>query len=623
MKKEKKVVKGMPTAVLVSILIHGGLFLLAGMFVVFTVVKQKEVEFAPPKAVERPKMKLKKPKVKVKKSSKPKPTTRIVTKVTRASMPDIQLPEMSGMAEGLSGGDIGFDLMPDLDTVSVFGSGQSIGNDLEGTLYDFKRRRDGTPPTVQIGQGDFYRYVEKFIKSGWKVSTLSRFYHSPNKLYTPTIMVSGVPSILGPWAFNEPDVAGYFYMLHYKGTLFCPVTHTNGITFRFWGMGDNFMVIRVDGKVVFDFGNQFDQAWSGPASMRSPYHMAYWPAFYGQWIHLEPGAPKELEIIFGEYTGGLTAAMLCVEEKGVKYPKNFENGPMLPVFKTAELTRDQVDAIYEYLNDDHYCVTNGPVFSDYAVPKKVQPPVGEAAAKVEPSVADGSKQTKMRTWTLNNGKSVEAELVLQMGDKAVLKNARGKQVKVPLSELSAGDLDYLELASPPPLKITFLKELERFKFEIIPLMSDMPVFTKFTGGVKIEKTNKKPYTKKLKVELFTIASEMDGNNYILMDRVEGEFTPSKENGERFELWGNGFYLRDYQDGAGYRRGERLKGHMVVITDERGIVVAKDVSNDWMFDIIDFLREFPVGRHFSKAGERVYPPRAEINSIYWDAIIAAP
>jgi len=114
--------KGMPSAVLLSIVIHSALFLL----VVFTVVKKKEIKFEPPKMVERPKMKLKKPKVK--KTSTP--TTRIVTKVNRASMPDIQFPEISGMGEGLGGGIGGFDMMSDFDDVSVFG--QTIGNDLEG-----------------------------------------------------------------------------------------------------------------------------------------------------------------------------------------------------------------------------------------------------------------------------------------------------------------------------------------------------------------------------------------------------------------------------------------------------------------------------------------------------------
>ncbi len=72
MKKDRTLVKGMPSALLLSILIHGGLFLLAGMLVVFTVVKTQEQVFEPPKSADRPKMKLKKPKVQIKKSSRPK-----------------------------------------------------------------------------------------------------------------------------------------------------------------------------------------------------------------------------------------------------------------------------------------------------------------------------------------------------------------------------------------------------------------------------------------------------------------------------------------------------------------------------------------------------------------------
>ena len=60
---------------------------------------------------------------------------------------------------------------------------------------------------------------------------------------------------------------------------------------------------------------------------------------------------------------------------------------------------------------------------------------------------------------------------------------------------------------------------------------------KLTCGVKIEKTSRKPYSRELKVELFTIAAENDGDNYILLDRQEGKFTLSEENGGRYELWG--------------------------------------------------------------------------------------
>ena len=173
-RKSQKIVKGMPSAVVLSIVIHAALFLLAGMLVVFTVVKKEEKKFVPPKAVERPKMKLRKPKVKVKKTSKPKPTTRIVTKMSRADMPDIQLPEMSGMGDSLAGGIGGFDMMPDLGETMLFGAGQTIGNDFVGTFYDFKHDHSGRP--IPMSPEQYAAELTQFVRRGWKTSHLAKYY---------------------------------------------------------------------------------------------------------------------------------------------------------------------------------------------------------------------------------------------------------------------------------------------------------------------------------------------------------------------------------------------------------------------------------------------------------------
>jgi hypothetical protein len=98
------VVKGAPSGLVISLLVHAAAFMLAGLLVVFNVVNKEEKKFVPPKPVDRPKMKLKKPKVKVKKNAKPKSSERIVTKVTKANMPDIQLPELSGIGDGIGAG---------------------------------------------------------------------------------------------------------------------------------------------------------------------------------------------------------------------------------------------------------------------------------------------------------------------------------------------------------------------------------------------------------------------------------------------------------------------------------------------------------------------------------------
>lgn len=89
---QKMMNKGAPGGFVISLIFHGAIFFLAGLFVVFQVLPRTEPVFEPPPPVERPRMKLKKPKVKVQKSSSPKPSSRIVAKVKTREMPEIQLP---------------------------------------------------------------------------------------------------------------------------------------------------------------------------------------------------------------------------------------------------------------------------------------------------------------------------------------------------------------------------------------------------------------------------------------------------------------------------------------------------------------------------------------------------
>jgi len=253
-------------------------------------------------------------------------------------------------------------------------------------------------------------------------------------------------------------------------------------------------------------------------------------------------------------------------------------------------------------------VTNGPVFSDYGIAQGA----GTTAAPVDPAPAEpiepAAPRSKTRTWSLKSGKNIEAELVVKMGDKLVLKNQRGKTVKIPVNEFSEEDLDYVELENPPKLKLTLQKETDNFKFELLPIASIPPAVKQLTCGLKIEKTDMTPYSKVLKAELFTFAAEFDGDNYILLDRQERWFTFPTENGNTYEFMGKEVFLRNYLDGADYKRGEKYSGRMILVTDERGEIIAQQVSNPWMLENLEFLRRFPVGRHFSDEGERVHPPR---------------
>ncbi len=373
--KSGKVNKGAPSGFVVSLVFHLAVFFIAGLFVVFTVVTNHEPEFEAPPPIERPKMNLKKPKVKVRKSSQPKPSSRIVAQVKSRDMPEIQLPDLMGTGAGLMGGvGLGQEFMdiPEFNTVTLLGSTESVGTDLVGVYYDTKRWSNGN--VTGFDKLSFMSTVRKFIDRGWDESVLKKFYRQPRKLYVSTLMVPVVPSSFAPIAFGDENASeGSRWVAHYKGKL----VHKEGITFRFWAAGDMFLIVRVDGKIVvasvWDFRDErkghFQQVVGSAWTPRAVEHKQYicglgQLAAVGDWITLEPGVAKDMEILVGD-DAGQAAAYLMVQEKGVKYPSSVQGGPILPAFKTTELSHDVLDAVYAYLpKDEMVCMTNGPVFND-------------------------------------------------------------------------------------------------------------------------------------------------------------------------------------------------------------------------------------------------------------------
>jgi len=623
LKKRHKIVKGMPSAVVLSILIHAALFLLAGMLVVFTVVKREEKKFIPPKAVERPKMKLRKPKVKVKKTSRPKPTTRIVTKVNRASMPDIQLPEMSGMSEGLVGGLGGFDVMPDLGEASVFGSGQTIGNDFVGTFYDFTRDRNGRKTVMDAGK--FITELRRFVKSGWKPSTLARYYRAPNKLYTTTFTFPPTLSSDAAEAFGEPqddDRTYYCVAMHYKGQLVYP----EDIKFRFWGLGNEALVVLVDGKIVLNAaypndGRVFDSAvltpeWQTSSAKSRRYWMGVHLSVVGDWITLKAGEPLDMEVLCADAIGTIFQSVLCVEVEGKEYGRSPDRGgPILPIFKTSPPSIDLMEAIHANLNPNDACVTNGPVFCDFVVSGRTSPYYDTSDCKPpEPDLHKKSDYQEPRTWTAMDGRTLEAEFVATIGGKAVLKNGEGKRFKIPLEQLSPEDRLHLDLADPPEFLINFSKVSD-----FVPPPEPSPYQgtaqrplkrTDYIFGAELKQRSPGTYPHQLHVEFFAFGEEIDGNNYVLLDRQQSAFTPSKENkGCHSSYSPKSIRLTaSAMRAASPIRGTKYGGFLIIITDERGKIIQHKTSHKWLFENLENLKNLPVGKHFDKRCIRVGPPR---------------
>ena len=610
MKQEPgKVTKGRASGLLISVLVHVGLFLLAGLFVVFVVPQKKEKKFVPPPAVERPKMQIKKPKVKPAKTSKPKPTQRIVTKMKKASMPSFDLPDVGGMGDGLGGVGIGdgFSGMPAVDSISLFGGGQTIGNDFVGTFYDFKRDRRGG--AASYDPTSMTAALQKFVQSGFQTSRLAKYYRSPRKLYATTFVTGMVPSSFAPLAFGE-DTEGWCWAVHYNGKL---VSHED-IRFRFWGFADDILVVGVNGEVVLnaswpgDSNGTYEIA--GKWTVKDPtddYQYYYGPNYarVGDWIDLKAGEPFEMDVIIGEVPGGEFYCMLTVEVEGEEYERNKQQQPILPIFKTEEPSHLLADTIYRTMFKDEASVTNGPVFRDYNFSVSRTP-------KEAPPTRVITKDKEMRAWQVGE-REVEGEYIAKIGDQVVLRLENQKQVKVPYADLSDEDYDYIELSNPPRFDLTFVRSRDTKLLNSTPYLAgkDPARVNDITFSAKIKKLDSKPYEHPLRMEYYALADEILGDALCLVDYQQAEFVLNKEEDYRYRMEGNTvqfveYTVSDWQTRVSVLNGIRYGGNLVVLYDKFGRVLDYTTSNEWLFEHLDKLKQMPVGAWFDKKLNRVHP-----------------
>ena len=122
------------SAILVSLVIHAILIVVAISFIAVTVITKEDKQFEAKKVV-RPQQKLKKLRVPVKmkkQKRKPKLRKRVVAKNLNRKVPEIRMPEITGIKGGLGAmaGDgsvasIGF-TMPEIDFFGAKASGEKV-----------------------------------------------------------------------------------------------------------------------------------------------------------------------------------------------------------------------------------------------------------------------------------------------------------------------------------------------------------------------------------------------------------------------------------------------------------------------------------------------------------------
>lgn len=622
--KYRRIAKGAPSGVAVSILVHVGIGF--GAAAAYITVKQIEppTVFVPGPQREPTRMDLPRAKPPVEKNTKPSPSRELITVPdTLASQESFQLPDtLTQMEGGFKYSAITWDL-PDFRRMgnNLMGDDINDGFGFAGTFYDFKRGRSGRECIMDPQQ--FVDAVARFVRSGWKTSELSEYYRSPKTLYASCFMIPPVKSSVAPEAFDEPDTIGACWLAHYKGQLVYP----EDITIRFRGQGDDILMVRVGGKEVlvasWPGGSWATQetltsaasGWQSSSSESRLYNLGNNGAVVGDWITLKGGEALDMEVLLGEVPGGMFCSMLTVEVQGEDYSKNRQQAPILPMFKTSEPSRDLKDSIYEWLTYDHAAVVGGPVFRDITTEGQ-----SNRLAKVElkeapVEVLQTMDKNPARLWTIE-GKNREAEFISLMGDKVVLKSAKGKQFKVPMVSLSGEDLEYVALVNPPELKISFTKQSSQRIIETTPFLTeDPPKLLDYTFGAKLKQVSARPYSHPLFVELYVLGQQrIDDRKFVLLDYQSGSFIPSQEKQRSYVFKGSPVELMSYDRDQPF--GKKYSDYLVVIRDARGEIIQHSASANWLFPNLDNLRKLKVGNFMDKSCARVYPTGPGPKSLYY-------
>ncbi len=319
------------SAMIVSLAIHAIIVALAILVVVAKVMIPEDPDFQV-KKVKRPKMPPKKIQVPVDvKKRKPKPRLRKRIVVNKKTFTDIKMPEITGIKGGLGnmGGDglgsMGFDF-----DMGLFGGNKSMGNELTGTFYDLKQTRYGKP--MEMNNPKYFEAVRNFSRS-FGESTLKKYYKAPKQKYSISFILPDMPATEAPKVYEAENVQPIHWLCHYKGHIAAPETGR----YRFWGIADNIMIVRVKNRLVLDASDHpgLHSNWKSSDDRSGRFPMDRQSLIVGDWMMLKKGEPVEMEVVIGEF-GGLFHAYLLVEQEGKEY-KMVGQRPVLPIFKTAPI----------------------------------------------------------------------------------------------------------------------------------------------------------------------------------------------------------------------------------------------------------------------------------------------
>ncbi|MDR2981753.1 MAG: hypothetical protein LBV12_05850, partial [Puniceicoccales bacterium] len=185
-------------------------------------------------------------------------------------------------------------------------------NSIEGTLYDTKRDRSGKdlfdPGNQQDRIAEMEKSIRGFVRNGAKKEWLdSKYATAPDRLYATSVFISPIDASSAMKPFGaENDIRAPGWLLYYEGWITPPVTDE----YRFCGMGDDALLMLIDGKPVLwapwsqgNMGTWFrGKDWQPEAAYKAggtlP-SLGNGGRYFGSWVPMQKGRSYKLQVLLG------------------------------------------------------------------------------------------------------------------------------------------------------------------------------------------------------------------------------------------------------------------------------------------------------------------------------------
>ena len=202
---------------------------------------------------------------------------------------------------------------------SLFGSNTKSLASLTGYLYDLKQNQHGDRPPA----GTNLKKIVTEVATNWRLGVLKDYYKARKPLYLSQLFIPAIHAEEAPKAFGvEKDVKPSQWMACYSGNIKAPESGN----YRFIGFGDDYLIVRLKGQVVFDgsyhnifpdktISGDFGKAYSMPDRSIGSNLLA------SPWFALEKDVEIPMEVVISEDPGGYFSSLLLIEKQGQADPK--------------------------------------------------------------------------------------------------------------------------------------------------------------------------------------------------------------------------------------------------------------------------------------------------------------